>query len=164
MEEYLEFVSIDTWTLILTWVNLVILYLLLKKFLFKPINKMLDARGAEIEKTYTEAERAKAEAEGMRADYERKLTEAKTEADGIIKTAVETASSRSDDILREASSQAKHIIEKSHKQIEQDKKAAVDEARKDVASMAVDVAEKLIGKKLNDSDDERLISDIIDRM
>ena len=54
--------------------------------------------------------------------------------------------------------------EKSQKQIEQDKQNAVTDAKREIASMAVDAAEKIIGKKLTDSDDEELISDIIDRM
>lgn len=49
MNEYLPFVSIDTWTMIFTWANLLILFLLLKKFLFKPVTKILDERAEEIE-------------------------------------------------------------------------------------------------------------------
>ena len=48
MNEYLPFVSIDTWTMIFTWANLLILFLLLKKFLFKPVTKILDERAEEI--------------------------------------------------------------------------------------------------------------------
>ena len=47
MNEYLPFVSIDTWTMIFTWANLLILFLLLKKFLFKPVMKILDERAEE---------------------------------------------------------------------------------------------------------------------
>lgn len=164
MDEYLPFVSIDVWTMIFTWANLIILFLLLKKFLFKPVNKVLDARAEEIENAYKQAEDTQSEAQSMRNEYEQRLQSAKTEADGIIKSAVETASRRSDSIVNEASEKAKNIMERSQKQIEQEKIKAVNEAREDIASMAVDVAEKLIGKKLNESDDEKLISDIIDRI
>ena len=56
MNEYLPFVSIDTWTMIFTWANLLILFLLLKKFLFKPVTKILDERAEEIENSYKQAE------------------------------------------------------------------------------------------------------------
>lgn len=164
MGEYLQFVTIDVWTMIFTWANLIILFLLLKKFLFKPVNKVLDARQEEIENTYKQAEETKSEAENMKGEYEQKLLSAKNEADGIIKSAVEAANRRSDSIVSEANEQARHIMAKSQKQIEQEKKNAINEAREDIASMAVDVAEKLIGKKLDESDDEKLISDIIDRI
>ncbi len=164
MEEYLPFVSIDVWTMIFTWVNLIILFLLLKKFLFKPVNKVLDERAEEIENSYKEAENTKSEAQSMRTEYENKLHGAQKEADGIIKSAVETANRRSDSIVSEANEQAKHIIEKSQKQIERDKENAINEAEADIASIAVDIAEKILGKKIDTNTDEKLISDIIDRI
>ena len=81
-----------------------------------------------------------------------------------IKSAVETADRRSESIVNEANEKVRYIMEKSQKQIEQDKQNAVTDAKREIASMAVDAAEKIIGKKLTDSDDEELISDIIDRM
>ena len=153
MNEYLPFVSIDTWTMIFTWANLLILFLLLKKFLFKPVTKILDERAEEIENSYKQAEETNDKALSLKSEYEEKLLSAKNEADGIIKSAVETANEK-----------VRYIMEKSQKQIEQDKQNAVTDAKREIASMAVDAAEKIIGKKLTDSDDEELISDIIDRM
>ncbi len=164
MEEYLPFVSIDLWTMIFTWVNLVILFLLLKKFLFKPVNKTLDERAAEIESSYKKAEDIKSEAQSIKAEYESRLSGAKTEADVIIKSAVETADKRSGSILSEANEQAKRIMEKSQKQIERDKKTAMEDAETDIVSMAVEIAEKIIGEKLDTHTDEKLISDVIDRI
>ena len=164
MEEYLPFVSIDTWTIIMSWGNLLILFLLLKHFLFKPINKVLDARAKEIDDTYKAAEDVKASAEGMRGEYEKKLEGAQTEADGIIKSAVETANMRAKSVIDEASEKARGIMEKSQQQAERDREKAVAMAREDIAVIAVDAAEKLIKKKLGTKDDEELIADIIDRI
>lgn len=164
MEEYLPFVSIDVWTMIFTWANLIILFLLLKKFLFKPVNKVLNERAEEIENSYKQAENTKSEAQSMKSKYEDKLSSVQTEADGIIKSAVEAANRRSDSIVSEANEQANHIIEKLQKQIERDKENAMNEAEADIASMAVDIAEKILGKKLDTNTDEKLISDIIDRI
>lgn len=164
MNEYLPFVTIDTWTMIFTWANLVVLFLLLKKFLFKPINKVLDDRKSEIEGSYASAKKANDEAIELKNEYEEKLLSAKIEADGIIKSAVETADRRSTAIVDEASEKARVIVESGKKQAERDKKNAIDEAQEDIVSIAVDAAEKIIGKKLTDEDDDKLISDIIDRM
>ena len=142
MNEYLPFVSIDTWTMIFTWANLLILFLLLKKFLFKPVTKILDERAEEIENSYKQAEETNDKALSLKSEYEEKLLSAKNEANEKVR----------------------YIMEKSQKQIEQDKQNAVTDAKREIASMAVDAAEKIIGKKLTDSDDEELISDIIDRM
>lgn len=160
----MDFVSIHMWTMIFTWINLIILFLLLKKFLFKPVNRVLDERAAEIENTYKTAETALSDAENAREEYTKQLTSAKGEADDIIKSAVQTARERSDSIISEAQDTARHITEKSQKQIERDKKNAIDEARGEIAEIAVDVAEKLIGKRLDESADEELIESIIDKM
>lgn len=164
MGEYLQFVSIDLWTMIFTWANLIILFLLLKKFLFKPVNKVLSDRAAEIENTYKAAAETRRDAENMKDEYEKRISKAKSEADGIIKTAVEKADRRGENIVNEANEKARHLMEKAQKQIDMDKEKAVKEASDDIASMAVDVAEKLINKKLDASDDDKLISDIIDKM
>lgn len=164
MDKYLPFVSIDQWTMIFTWVNLIILFLLLKKFLFKPVDKILRQRAEEIENEYKAAENTQKEADDLKAEYEMKLGGAKAEADEIIQSAVDNANRRKDNIVSEANEQAKHIIEKTQKQLETDKKRMVEEAKEDIASMAIDAAGKLISKKLDAAEDEQLISDIIDRM
>lgn len=164
MAEYLDFVSVDMWTTIFAWINLLILFLLLKHFLFDRINKVLDERASEIENTYKEAEDTRLSAEETRASYEEKLKNANLEADSIIKSAVENADARSEAIVDEASQKARGIIEKSQRQAESDKQSAIDAARGEIASMAVDVAKKLIEKEIDSGDDEKLISDIIDRM
>lgn len=164
MNNYLPFVSIDTWTMIFTWANLLILFLLLKKFLFKPINKILDERASEIEGSYNDARKANDEAVSLKNEYEQKLMSAKAEADGIIKNAVEAADRRSEAIVDEANEKARMIAEKSRKQAMNDKQNAIEEAKKDIVTIAIDAAEKIVGKKLTSDDDEELISDIIDRM
>lgn len=164
MEEYLPFVSIDTWTIIMSWGNLLILFLLLKHFLFKPINRILDERASQIENDYKSAEEARTSADALKSEYEAKLQSAAGEADGIIKNAVERANLRSEVIVNEASKKARGIMEKSQKQLDRDKEQAVREARSDIAQMAVEAAEKLIGRKLDTNEDEKLIADIIDRI
>lgn len=164
MEGYLPFVSIDTWIIIMSWGNLLILFFLLRHFLFKPINKVLDNRAKEIEDAYKSAEDTKTSAEKTLSEYEKKLESADTEADDIIKAAVETANLRSDAIVTEASKKAKGIMEKAEKQIVRDKETAIKEARADIAVMAVDAAQKLIKKELSAKDDEKLIADLIDKI
>lgn len=164
MKEYLPFISIDVWEMIFTWVNFIILFLLLKKFLFRPISDILEKRGAEIEQEFQNAQNANEEAEQIKIRYERELGEAKNKSDRIIKTAEETAKIRSDKIIGEASQKAAGIIEKSRSQIECDKKEAVNAAKGEIALMAVMAAERLIGREISADDDDRLIADIIEKI
>ena len=68
-----SFVGVDFWTCLFTLCNLVILYLVMKKLLFKPVKNMIDSRQKEVDDLYDNANRAKAEAEEMRARYEPRL-------------------------------------------------------------------------------------------
>ena len=87
------------WTLIFTWCNLVILFLLVKKFLFAPVQAILDKRKSEIDDMYTVANSAIENANILEQEYTQKLAVAKDEARDIIKTATLTAQRREEEIL-----------------------------------------------------------------
>ena len=160
----LEFVTVEMWTLIFTWVNLIILFLLMKKFLFKPVKKIMDDRANEIDKMYTDAEEAKKSAEEMEKDYTLKLSEAKQEASEIVSAATKTASLNSEKIMQETQAQVSAMKQTAHNQIEQEKKTAVSEAKAEIASMAVLMAEKVIEKEINEDDYTKLVEKCIDEM
>ena len=115
------FFTIDVWTLIFTWVNLIILFLLMKKLLFKPVKNIIDQRQSEIDKMYTDAEESKNRAEEMEKDYTQKLSEAKQEANSIVSTAVKTAQLNSEKIMQEAQAQVSAMKAAAHEQIDYEK-------------------------------------------
>lgn len=157
----MEFVSIDTWTIIFTWINLIILVLIMKKLLFKPVMNMLTQRDAEINDMYEKAETAQKNAEKLESDYIEKLSAAKEEAARIMKDATREATLKGEEIISEAQSKAAATVSKAHKEIEREKMAAVDEIKGDIASIAVSLAEKVIEKDINESDYERLVEEFI---
>ena len=81
--EYLNFLSIDKWTMIFNLVNTLILYLIIKKFLFKPINKMINDRKLEIKEEYDKADQAVEKANQLKSDYYEKLNNANNEINEI---------------------------------------------------------------------------------
>ena len=156
------FVSVDTWTLIFTWVNLLILFLLVKKLFFKPINKMLDDRRKEIEADYKRATDAEKRATEMKSEYEHKLSGAKAEAGRIVSEAVENAQMRSDAIIKEAEETAKEMAIRAQKSIEAQKESAFCELQGEISSMAIDIAKKIIEKDIDEKDHERLINSALE--
>ena len=164
MDEFLSFVTIDVWTMIMTWGNLLILFLLMKKFLFVPVKKVIDARQKEIEKNISDAENLKKDALNMKDEYAEKLAQAKKEADNIIKSATKTAQLREEEIIKDANNKASDIIKKADKQIENSKKEALNELKEEVSAIATSIAEKIIEKDINEKDPERLIEEFIDNM
>lgn len=83
----LDLVSIVPWEIITQLINLLLLFLLLKHFLFKPVQNILNARQAEIDKSYADAETAQTRAEELRDEYEKRISDAKAEAADIAKAA-----------------------------------------------------------------------------
>ena len=77
MQKFQEFVSIAPWTIILTWVNLIILVLIMKKLLFKPVMNILAQREEEVKTMYTKAEDAQKSAQKLESEYTQKLSSAK---------------------------------------------------------------------------------------
>ena len=73
LDKFENFVGVNFWTMIFAWINLLILYLFLKKLLFKPLKGMIDSRQKEIDDMYSDAESATASAEAMKQEYEEKL-------------------------------------------------------------------------------------------
>ncbi len=163
MNKFLDFVSIppDLWSMIVVWLNTLILFLLVKKFLFKPIQNVLAQRDSEVRSMYETAEAAQANAKAMEAEYTEKLSDAKNEANRIMQTAAKSASEKGDQIVAEAQSKAADLLTKAQHTIEQERKAAVSEIQSQVADMAVAIAEKVIEKEIDPKTHAKLVEDFI---
>ena len=164
MGEALAFVSIDVWTLIFSWVNLLILFLLMKKFLFKPVKNIIDQRQNEIEKMYTDAETKNEEAKNLKEDLEKRLSSAKDEAAKIVKDATKNAALSGEKILKDANDEARRIKENARIQIEEERKASFEDAKEDIASMAVSIAEKVLEKKIEEENIEDIVEKSIEKL
>lgn len=156
-----EFVSMDVVTLIAQLVNLLILYKLVKHFLFKPVQNVLAKRQAEVDTLYSEANEANASAKALREDYEKHLAQAKQEASEIIKSATQNAQTQSDEIVTDAQKKAASIISKANAEIEQDKKKTINEIKNDISGIAMDIATKVVGREISEKDHEKLIEEFI---
>lgn len=160
----MPFVSIDVWTIIMQWGNLLILMWLFKKFLFKPVMAILDARNDEIKNIYDEAEAVKKDAEELKNEYDSKLNGARDEAEEIVKFAVKNAKISSDEIISDAQSKAASIVERANEKILIERKKAVNEAKNELSDMALTIAGKVIERQINSDDDKRMIEKFIEEL
>lgn len=161
MDEFLAFVTIDVWTMIFTWGNLIILLLLMKKFLFKPVNNILDKRKNEIEEMYKNASDDKIAANEMKEEYTLKLNKAREEAEEIVKSASRKAILKEEEIISDANLQASKIIERAKGQIELERSNAYAELREDVSSISIMIASKVLEKDIDESDHREMIDKFI---
>ena len=102
-----ELLGVNPWTALFTLANTVALFLVLKKFLFKPVLKMIEDRQQEIDGMYTQAGQAQANAQAMETEYRQKLSDAQATGERIVKEAVARGQSREEDILRQAARQGR---------------------------------------------------------
>ena len=159
-----SFVGVNVWTMIFAWCNLLILYIFLKKILFKPVKNMIDSRQKEVDDMYTSAENAEADAKAMKAEYEKKLSTANEESEEILRTAQRRAMLKEEEILKEASVEAQRIRDRADEDITLEKKRMLGEIKDEVSGMAIDIASAVIGREVKPSEHEKFIDSFIDEL
>ena len=162
MDAFESFVGVNVWTMLFAWVNLLILYLFLKKLLFVPMKNMIDSRQKEIDDMYQNAEEAETKAETMKASYEEKMSKANEESEEILKTALRRAQLKEEEIIRDAQVEASRIYERAEEQIALEKKRALSEVKDEVSGMAVEIAGAIIGREVSNKEHAQFIDSFID--
>ena len=162
--EVQKFISIAPWTMIFQLINLLILMVAFKKFLFKPVMAILEKRRAEIEGHYEEAEKAENDAKTMKADYEEKMAGAREEADRVIRTATESANAMSQSIVSDAREQAGQIKRRAESEIEMERRRAFDEVKGELSGIALDIAQQVIEREVKEKDYEAFINEFIENV
>jgi len=145
-------------------VGFILLYLLLKKFLFGRVMEMIQNRGDEIRNSYEENEQIRSEVENLKAEYEKKLQDAKQEANAILQDAVKNAEKTSQGIIEKTRQEATEIKEKGIVELEQEKKRVVSEIRSDVVNLSVEIAKRIIEKNIGPQEAEKLTDDVIKKI
>lgn len=156
-----DLVGIVPWTFIAQICNLFIQVYLIKRFLFKPINAMLEKRRAMADAEIQDAVKAKDEAKAIKAEYEQNMLEAKNKANEILVSAQKTAAIQSDVLLKEANAQAAAIKAKAESDIAQEKRKAVNEIKDEIGGMAMEIAGKVIEREISEDDHRKLIDEFI---
>ena len=159
-----DLVTIVPWNFVATIANLFIQVYLIKRFLFKPINEVLEKRRAKADEEIQQAVKAKEEAQAIKTEYEKNMEEAKNKANNIMVTAQKTAAIQSEDMLKETSRQIAAMKEKAEKDIAQEKKKAVNEIKNEIGDMAMEIAGKVIEREISDSDHAKLIDEFIENV
>ena len=150
-------VSIAPWTFIATICNLLIQVYLIKRFLFKPINQVVEKRRAMADVEIVEAEKAKKEAGEIKKEYEQNMEDARKKAREILASAQTTAVLQSEELLKEAAAQAEVLKEKAEKEIVQEKRKALEEIKGEIGDIALEIAEKILEREICAEDHAHMI-------
>lgn len=164
MEGFESLVGVNFWTALLALLNMIITFAVLKKFLFKPVKKMIDDRQQEIDGLYADAGNAKAQAEALQAQYDARLKSANAEGDRIIQNATRQAQEREEAIVREAQEKAARTMERAHAQVEQEKKQAMNDLKDQVSGMAIGIASAVLEENVDKRKHAKLIDSFIENL
>lgn len=161
---YQSLVTVNPVTLVAMIANLFIQLIIVKVFFLDKIKDILAKRQEAADKEITDAQSAKAEAMEIKATYEENMRQAKAQANDILTHAQKTAAARSEEIIGEAQAQAVRIKEKASADIAQEKKKAINEAKDEISGISMSIAEKVVGRQLNEEDQQELISQFIENL
>lgn len=131
-------------------VTFLIVMFLLSKFAWKPIMGALRERETSIENALSAAEQAKLEMQGLKAENEKLLAEARMERDKILKEASEAANNLVESAKTKANDEGARMIAQAREAIENEKLAALAEVKNMAAALSVDIAERILRKELSD--------------
>jgi F-type H+-transporting ATPase subunit b len=140
----------------------IVLYIL-KKFAWKPILNALKEREESIATALNTAEEAKKEVEGLKADNERIIAEARMEKNQILNEAKDLKNKIIAEAKEKAAQETAKGLETAQRQIQAEKDAAINEIKKQVAELSVSIAEKVLKKELsNKSEQDKMVDGLVD--
>lgn len=157
-------ISVNLWQILVSLLNLLLLYLLFKFFLFKPVKKMLAKRQAELDERYNAADEAKRAAEEDRLFWDEKIGTVKAETDEMIKKAQDSAKRQGDTIVSKAKEQADGIIRQAETQAQLEMKKAEDGIKREIVEVSTALANKLLEREINADDHRSLIDSFIEKI
>jgi F-type H+-transporting ATPase subunit b len=160
----LDVISVNIWQILISLINLVLLFLLVKKFLFGPVKKIMEKRDNEINERYISAKEAEDTAFESKKEWEEKLSGASKEADDILKNATEMAKYRGDALISEAKEKAESIIRMAQNEAELERKKATDGIKREIVEVSGKLAEKMLEREINNDDHRDLIDSFIEKI
>ncbi|GAB3560218.1 F0F1 ATP synthase subunit B [Spirosoma fluminis] len=138
------------------------LFLILRTFAWKPITESLNERENNIQSALDLAEKTRAEMTALKADNEKLLAQARSEREAILRGAKETADKMVADSREKAAAEGQRMLEQARESMQNERQALVMQMKKEVVTLSLDIAEKVLRKELADkAAQEKLVTDLV---
>ena len=138
--------SLD-WNLLFTVINLVIFYILMKKFVWNKVLGAMDKRQSMIDQQFKDADEDRRAAGALKTEYEGRLAGADEESARLIADAKVTAKAKADKIVDQAKLTSDKMVRDAHQTIEHERNEALQSVKHDIAALAMDAAAKVVSKE-----------------
>jgi F-type H+-transporting ATPase subunit b len=154
--------NINLYQCVFEVLNLIILFVVLRKILFKPVTEFMEKRTQSIVSAIEDADKQKAEAQEMKLHYEQQLSEAKGTAGKIIDEATAKAARKGDEIVAEARDEASVILASARAEIERERQQMLRDIRTQVVELAIDAASKVVESNMDTGSNKVLVDKFLD--
>lgn len=151
----------EFWSILEAALNVLILFVILRIFLFKPVNKIMNERTRSVQDDIDSAKKSREDAEELKEQYENTISEAKEEAKNIIMKAHEDAESERAAIIKKSHEEAEQIVAEADKTIENERKRIIRQAQSEIADLAIEAASKIVGANVDDEKNRRLVDEFL---
>ncbi|MBU3092557.1 F0F1 ATP synthase subunit B [Clostridium sp. CM028] len=151
----------DLGNIIAAMINFLILLFIAKRYLFTPVNRILDTRKQELNSSFEQARNDKEEAKRLKIENGEKLNLAKKEGKEIVEKYKQKAEKISGELIKDAKKEALLIIERSRVEIDREREKAQSEIKKQVIDLSLVLSEKALGQHIGEEEHRRLIEDFI---
>lgn len=159
-----SFIGVNIWTALFILLNFLLLFFVAKKFLFVPVKNMIDSRQKEIDTMYREADAAKESALALENEYKDRLAATQETGETLVKEAMVRGKNREEEILRQANLEADAIRQKASADIARQKKKALNDAKDEIASLAMQIAGKVVGETLDEDRQKQLVDKFLEEL
>lgn len=149
--------------LVFTIVNIVVLYICMRLFLFKPVNKILKQRQDAVQKQFDDAKEAQDKAEALKQEYEASLTNARAESDRMMEEAKKKADAEYERVLKNADEEAAAKMQQAEEAIKVEKEKSMRKMQDEIKDLVVSVASKVVGDQVSAEDSSRLYDDLLQK-
>lgn len=164
MAELFHELGIDPKIIASQIVGFVLLWMLLKKFLFGPVMGLVQTRANEIKATYDQADAERSAAGQLKVELEARLAGIEAEARTRIQAAIKEAQVAKDDMLAEAKTRVEGILKRGEEDLAREREKILAEIRGQTVDLSIAAASKIIGESLDEARQRKLVNDFIDQI
>ncbi|MCI8613438.1 MAG: F0F1 ATP synthase subunit B [Clostridia bacterium] len=160
-ENVFESLGLGWWEILFHTVNLLILIIALRFLLFKPVKRMIENHKKKLADVVEKNKELEEESAAVKAKYDKMMDEAKIEAAKISAEVTKNAQRKSEEIIDDANRQAKNILDNAKRETLIEQERLKNDLKETVSVLAVDIAEKVLQREIDDSDNEKIIDECL---
>ncbi|MGN0394381.1 MAG: F0F1 ATP synthase subunit B [Coprococcus sp.] len=156
-------ISLNIWSLVFTIINLIVLFLLLRKFLINPVNRIIQEREEMINNTIADANKTKSEAMQLKKEYEDTLSGVSAECEDIREKSRQEAKNEYARIMEEADAKSNRMIADAEKSIKMEREKAFNDMESQIADLAMTAATRIIGDSADTNRNQSLYDEFLEK-